>query len=313
MADQLLMYDTAVSEWITTNFDGLIATKTLRKLIGTPDRAFAEYVTPTGLDPDGVAELPRVALTVEDFEIDPLRFSPAKLRFLGYTDAEKLKLWQAKHPTPINLMYTLNFWTEYKREMNLLVQALAVLFRSGRCPITVDIDTVDSNNVYGSKILHMVREGGIVNTGNIPEPGREETELRRTFNFYLEGWLWDLDVTESYIVKQVELNIRDYDSEDLLEIARTPKQRMIWEGDGSEVSFGPTAVPFLPIVARTLIIDATIGGDNNRIHDDGVGGLLGSGFASGSVNYVTGEVTIEYDVAPDNDTDVTVAYYTSFT
>lgn len=311
MADQLLdVYDTAVLAWLNSNFGSLIVGKTLNVSVGTPDRAFAEYVTPIGDNPEGRTRLPRAALTIEDFVIDHARYNPAPVRLLGYSDATKLSIRRANYPTPVNFPYTINFWTEYKREMNLLVQKLMVLFTSGRTTITVDVDEVDADAVYGEKMLHLVKESEINSTGDL-EPGTEERELRRTMSFYLEGWLWDIDYTDRSIVKQVELEVYDLDSEVEFETVRTPRTQNLWEGDGATTDFGPTAVLFLPILERTLIVDFIVGGTSYRVHDDGLGDISGDGIDSGTVNYVTGEITISFTSPPDDETDITVAYYTT--
>src|SRR5690606_698226 len=158
--------------------------------VGTPDRAFAEYVTPTGLAPDGRPPVPRVALTVGDWEIDDERHNPNVIRKLGYSDANKTHIRRAYYPVPVNIHYTLNFWTEYAREMNQFVMAVMQQFKSQVTYITVDIDSISPiAGLYGSKAIGLYKEGSVSDTGNL-EPGGEERIFRKTFPFFMKAWLW---------------------------------------------------------------------------------------------------------------------------
>ncbi len=311
MPDQLLLYDNSVKSWINTQFGSLVSGKTMHLMIGTPDRAFAQYVTPTGVDPDGRPPMPRIALTIEDPEGDPERYNNAKIRKLGYSDANYNKLRNANYPTPIRIPYTLNFWTEYKHEMSLYIQKVLNIFRSQHTSITVNIDLVDPLNVYGSKLIELYADSGLMNTGDL-EPGTKERILRRTFNFHMNAWLWDLDFIETRTAKEFEFQLRDYDSEDLLEMNSFPNTRVLWSGDGTTTTFGPTVLhpQLIPIIKRTLILDATIGSEDSRSFDNGLGAILGDDITTATVDYTTGAITVEFATAPDNLTDINIAYFT---
>ncbi len=309
--DQLLMYDNAVKSWITSQFGSLVSGKTLYLMIGTPDRAFAEYETPTSVDPDGRPPMPRAALTVEDPEVDPERFNPNKIRTLGYyNDDTYTKLNSADYPASIRLPYTLNFWAEYKHQMNLYIQRILKLFKSDYTYLSVDIDAMSPIPVYGTKSIGLFADGGIMNTGDL-EPGGAERMLRRTFSFHMKAWLWDFDFITTRTVREVTLEMRDYDSEDLFEMRSTPTSRQLFDGDGSTTEFSDS-VELIPIIRRTFFIDATVGGNNVRGFDDGAGAITGTGIASGTVDYDTGAVAITYDTAPDDLTEITVGYYTTW-
>jgi len=310
--DQLLMYDTAVANWVTSEFSTLVSAKNFYLMVGTADRAFAEYVTPTGIDPDGRPPLPRAAITIGDPEENPEWHTPGKIRLLGYSDTDDRLIRNAEYPVPFLLPYTLNFWSEYKREMNLYVQQILKLFRYQYTYISVDVDSISPEPVYGTKDIGLYADGGVVKTGDL-EPGNQERILRRTFAFHAKAWLWDFDFGESYSVKDFEL--QSYQDENLtllFEIARTPQRHKLFEGDGGTTVFsGSTDPNFLPIVQRTFLLDATVGASNVRGFDDGSGSIVGTGITSGTVDYNTGAVSVTYDSPPDDDTDITVGYYTT--
>lgn len=318
MPDQLLMYDTALANWLTTQFGTLVADKTFNLMVGTPDRAFAEYHTPTRLAPDGRPPLPRAAITIEDPEEDPERFNPNTIRKLGWTsDGQGLK--RANYPTPVRLPYTLNFWSEYKREMNLYMQQILQLFRFQYIYIPVDIDSIAPEPLFGTKDIGIFIDSAINNTGDL-EPGNKERIMRRTVNIHMKAWLWDFGtlVDGAYVtdsapaVRDFEFNwYGDRDLTQLLETSQTPHREQMFTGSGSARSFAGTPEPtMLPIIPRTLFIDATIGAIAYRVFDNGVGGLVADHVLNGSVNYDTGAIAIEFINAPDDQTAINVGYFT---
>lgn len=315
MANQFLLYDTSVAQWINDTFATLITGKGFNLTVGTPDRAFAEYVTPTGTTPrDGRPPLPRVALTIEDPERDEQRFNSNTIRLLGYADATGNKIRRANYPVPVRLPYTLNFWTEYYREMNLFEQALLQAFRFNYIYLPIDIDSISPAPVYGTKNVGIFSDGGIVNTGDL-EPGSRERNYRRTFNFHMKAWLWDFNFQDAYSVKEFEF--RYYSDEaltQLLEVSSTPKREVLVAGvNGVDDSFGPVTTARTPIIQNTFLIDATIGGTNFRGRDDGSGTIIDpvDSVVSGTVNYVTGDVSVSFTSPPDAGTDITCAYFTT--
>ena len=86
-------------------------------------------------------------------------------------------------------------------------------------------------------------------------------------------------------------------------------QSSVFTGNG-------TATVFSGVLARGLFIPGTVrftqytslGVFVSEATDNGVGGLTGSGIASGSINYVTGAYTITYSVAPANGNVVNVEF-----
>jgi len=316
MPDQLLLYDTHLRDWIENEFDTLITGKNMSLMIGTPDRAFAEYVTPTALCPDGRPPLPRVAITIEDPEEEPERFNSNDIRKLGLvTGSNDSEIYRAEYPVPVRLPYTLNFWTEYRREMNLYVQKVLKLFRFQYKYIPVDIDSISPVPLYGTKDVGIFIDSSISNTGDT-EPGTEEVVYRRTVSLHMKAWLWDFGTNDvpstAPVLKDFQLETyRDRDLTELLEVARNPQRQILFTGTGAQVTFSGTVnSQLLPIIENTLLIDATVGGNNVRGFDDGAGSILGTGINSGTVDYVNGTISITYDTAPDLDTPIEVCYFT---
>lgn len=318
MPDQLLLYDTAVKTFVETHFANLIAGKSPTLMVGTPDRAFAEYVSQTPKEPDGRKTLPAIALTIGDPEVDNERFNSNDLRLLGFEDDEtKLRIRKAQYPTPIRIPYTLNFWTQYQREMNLYVQKVLQLFRSQYFYLTVDIDSISPVPVYGSKGVGLFSEGGVNDTGDL-EPGTNGPRVsRRTFAFHMKAWLWDLDFVSTPIVNEVEIQAyEDRELETVLWVASSPQRAVLGTGDGATTMFNLDASDRLPIVKKTLIIDVTIGGSVLRVFDNGAGGLVTVAGTEidqslSSVDYDTGEIHLVSLQPPDPATDISVAYYTT--
>lgn len=315
--NQFLLYDTAVTEWINNNFKGCVPAKSFTLMTGTPDRAFAEYITVTGTTPrDGKPPLPRMALTIEDPELEPERFNPNVIRKLGYADPNtEYEIRRANYPTPVRLPYTINFWTEYYREMDLFKQQILQLFRFQYLTIRVDIDSVSPVKIYGEKDIELYIDGALINTGDV-EPGNKERILRRTLQVHLKAWLWDFNIAKAYSVKEFEFQYFDSnrDPAQLLEVSSTPQRETLdLSPDGSDTSFGPVNTLRTPIVEATLLVDATVGGSNIRGRDDGDGNIFDpvSGGVMGSVDYFTGEISLTYVNPPDNGTEITAAFFTS--
>lgn len=313
--DQFLLYDTAVRQFVQDNFSTCVSGKTFNLMVGTPDRAFSEFVTPTGIDPDGRPPLPRAALTLGDPEIDPTRWNAGELRKLGFTDATQTILYRAAYPVPIRIPYTLNFWAEYVREMNLFTQQLLMLFKRQYVYIQVDLDSIAPQPVYGTKLVGLFADGAVAHTGDV-EPNNEERIERRTFPFYMNAWLWDFNFDQEFLVKEFVLSTySDRDFTQLLETKSTPQSQILVEGvDGIQTVFNAFVNPqCLPIIPNTFLLDATVGATAIRARDDGSGGLADPGLVvtSGSVNYVTGEINVTFATPPDAGTDLIVKYFTT--
>lgn len=75
-------------------------------------------------------------------------------------------------------------------------------------------------------------------------------------------------------------------------------------GDGTTVAFGPVSLQWTPVRPNSLRITA----GSVTAFDDGNGGVIGTGIASGSINYQTGAVSVTFSAAPASALAVTSTY-----
>ena len=79
------------------------------------------------------------------------------------------------------------------------------------------------------------------------------------------------------------------------------------QGDGSTTSFTRTLNHY-PVLKNTYTLKYTISGTQYTAQDDGNGNITGEHITSGSINYETGERSVEFDTDPDNGTDIIDEY-----
>ncbi len=80
----------------------------------------------------------------------------------------------------------------------------------------------------------------------------------------------------------------------------------IGTGDGTTTSFTYTTQE-IPITPNSITVTYTIGGTQYQAQDDGKGNITDTNL-TGTVNYQTGEITLTFNTAPDNSTDITITY-----
>ena len=82
--------------------------------------------------------------------------------------------------------------------------------------------------------------------------------------------------------------------------------------NGVLVDFTAAAVvTYLPVRKREVEVYATVGAATVKLIDDSLGNLIGVG-GSGTIDYETGDVTVNFLTAPDDTTDITINYATNF-
>ena len=64
---------------------------------------------------------------------------------------------------------------------------------------------------------------------------------------------------------------------------------------------------YSPVIPGTVTVSATIGAATVTATDDAHGAISGTG-VSGTIDYDTGELSVTYTTAPDDPSNVTVAY-----
>ena len=82
---------------------------------------------------------------------------------------------------------------------------------------------------------------------------------------------------------------------------------LIGLGDGTTTSFSYTAAP-VPIKENSVSISYTVGGTQYTATDDGSGNITGTELSSGTVDYSTGDISLEFNTAPDSGTTITLSY-----
>lgn len=313
MIDQFIAYDAMLLNWLRTVFNPCFDTKTPVVQMAQKDRAFAETDTPTPLAPAGRPALPRVTLTNGDPQQYTEYFNPNRIRKLGYSDTTRNKIRSARYPKPVTLPYQLNIWTEYQREMNRCMQAFWDVLPGGQfIYLPFDVDAIAPFPCYGIKDVGLFAEGGFTDTGKL-EPGKDERYLRRSINLTTRAWIWDFGVINRPVILDTQLEFYDKDSLALLEKASNPRRYELYTADGVETHYGPIVGPAAPIVPGTFFVDAVIGGDTVRARDNGTtGALIGfgtyEGLFTGSVDYDTATIDVQYTSPPDVSTKVIAGY-----
>ena len=305
MINQLLLYDQAVLTWLTNNLPPLLEGRSTQILISTARKMYAE-VTTGRLADNLTLTFPRIVMTRLDHIVDPLRFNSNRIRRLGWcTSPQQNKLRSANYPTPVNITYQIDLWTRFVKEMNLWEQKVFTTYASGYDHLSVTIDDVWSNKSYTNFL-----EGGIVDNSDL-EPGEGERAIRRTFTLRSEAWLFDQDFVTTAVVKQIEMQFRDFDDDSLYDRVFLPPKETIATGNGITTSFGPIIVDRPPILEDTIVLETLVGGSLVHVIDDGSGNLISesSDFSSGTINYTTGSLSFTFNNPPDDTEDITVSYF----
>jgi len=271
-----------------------------------PDRAMMETVSVRQNNTQR-PQLPIVSLyQAGDIPVPANKATTAKLRKLGYSKAysqNKLKIRQGRHPVPVHIPYVLDVWAETAREARLLVQELVWLGGSNAEWLRVWAGTV-----FGWKVAYLNFGGTIGNNTNLEALGRSEQRLvRYTLPFELQAWVFDPAVYETDTMRQVRLRIySDTALTTLVEDLYYPRRQYMGDADGLLTTFSYNYG--LPLQMWTVLVIGTVAGVEVTGFDDGDGNIAGTGITSGTVNYVTGEVAVTFDTAPDNLTEVKAGY-----
>ena len=86
---------------------------------------------------------------------------------------------------------------------------------------------------------------------------------------------------------------------------------VLYAGDGVTTSFSGVSLANTPCGLGRLTITYTVGATDYTASDDGSGNIEDDAtgeLTSGTVNYTTGAIALEFDTAPDNVTNITVDY-----
>ena len=292
MISQIEKYDEALLLWLDQNFRQVVPDKQLQILFAPPDRPYAEVESGRVTD-KRTLRLPRISVSRQDYTFVPDRQNPTTVRYCGVTSLAKTSMCQANYPIPIDLPYQLDFWTEYETELQAYIAFFMRQLHAGIKYITVFI-----NNLWQNKITPFHLEGTIVN-GTEPEPGGEFREIRATVPLRAEAFLYDEEASEVPVIREIVVNVKDYDTQVQMEEFRVAEPYKIGEGTGGQLIFTGT-LPNRPVKKPSVVVFSTVSGAEVRGYDDGdTGGILGDG-VSGLVDYVTGGITLTFTNPPDN-------------
>jgi hypothetical protein len=82
-------------------------------------------------------------------------------------------------------------------------------------------------------------------------------------------------------------------------------------GDDVTVAFGPQSLTGFPIYPTSVAVHYTIGATDYIGYDDGAGAIVGTEITAGTINYLTGAVSITFNTAPLGSTAITFDYLSS--
>lgn len=304
----MILYDQALSTYVQNNLATKIVGKTLQIVFATPKRAFADVATGRLLSNDTLT-LPRVAITRMGNVNDPKRFNSNRLRFLGREAAARLhKLRSATFPAPIAITYQVDLWAKYVKEMNLLEEQVLFDFAPQYRYLSIVPDAV-----YTTKMYPVFLESGISDASEL-EPSTDDRAIRKTFQLRAECWLFDQSFIGKYVVKRIQAQFRDYDTDALMDTMYLPPIETLGTGNGVTRTFNFTLTR-PPVLIHSIVINAICGGSSVIIIDDNTNNLVigSSGTAVGTINLNSGVVSVTFPTAPDNATAITATYFHNIT
>ena len=293
-------YDVRLLQWLEARFTGIVPDKPLQLLFAPPDRPYAEVTSGVEVGHD-MLKKPRIAVARLDYTLAAARQNQTMIRHAGLVGTAGLMVRQVHFPIPIDIPYQLSFWTEYESELQaLLVEFFRALY-SGVLYLSTFI-----NEIWNNKIISFHLDGSVTND-TTQEPGQDFREIRAVVPLRAEAWLFDEVPTLTPRAREIILRTRDYDSEAVLvqDRVRTPFQ--IGEGTGVDVTFAFT-LPLTPVYKPSIVAFAVCGGVEVRGYDDGAAGVIAGTGVSGTIDYVTGAISLTFAVAPDLGEGVYVEY-----
>ena len=304
MRDQLILYDQAVVTWAKANFPPLLPGRVTQILVAIGRKGFVE-VTTGQLTDNRTRTLPRIAITRLSQRNDPTRYNSNRIRRLGFKNPpNQNSMLSGKFPTPTSITYQVDLHTRYVKEMNLWERFVMDEFAPSYMYLKIR-----PNDVWGDKIYYNELEGDIDDNSDL-EPDEQERQIRKTFTFRSDAWYFDDKFISVPVVKAFEVGIFDKLSGDKLDTSFLPPiEPYASSVNGTDVTFAST-LERKPILRHGMVISALFSGKTIVTQDNGSGTLFGDKVSSGTIDYATGEVTVTFSSPPDENTDITVTYFT---
>jgi hypothetical protein len=150
-------------------------------------------------------------------------------------DTDTFDAWeQQEFPTPVIIPYQLDAWARNLRDLDLIYKHVVGMMKSG------DLTYMEVKHPEPwNWMLRPFRWTGMTNNSNLEVPGDgSERTLRYTFTFEAEAWI--MKPSDSVkAVKAAQLEVREWETEELLEIwtlydVRTSDEVNLtdWDADG---------------------------------------------------------------------------------
>ncbi len=304
MQDQLILYDQAILTWLSQNFSPLQVGRTTQLLMQTGRKAFVE-VTTGRLTDNKIRTLPRISVQRLGSRNDPTRFNSNRVRRLGLRDPPReSEMLSGKYPAPSNITYQIDLWTRYVKEMNSWERFVLEEFAPSYIYLSIR-----PNDVWGDKTFFVYLEGDVDDNSDL-EPDERERQVRKTITLEAQGWMFDDKFVSTKIVKAFETVIIDAESNEELDRSNLPPIEVYAANvNGTDLTFAKT-LDRPPVLRHGMVISAVFSGKTIVTQEDGAGNLFGDKVSSGTINYTTGAVTVTFSTPPDENTDVTVTYFT---
>lgn len=305
MSSQILLYNQALLTWFNNNFPVLQPGRTTKILIETPRKSFAEVTT--GLVPDNlVRTIPRIMIQQLDLQNDKTRFNPNRIRHLGYCNPPLTqKKISGRFPAPVIINYQIDMHTRFVEEMSRWEEFLLETFASNRIYLNIR-----PNDTWGDKTYPVFLDGSVTDNSDLEPMDEGDRKIRKTFNLRAECWIFDKVFEASYVVKRFEFIFADSETGAVYDRSFLPPLEILTTGNGIDTSFGPFTLDRPPVLENSLVLQTVIGGTTEIVSDNGSGVLVGNNVTTGTVDYVTGELSIDFSSAPDDGETISVTYFT---
>lgn len=189
-------------------------------VFATPERAFAEVAKRVKANKDTMLAtqkkypLPFISIDRASMTYDPRRDNRAVIKKMAW-NTDRTLYFNQPWPSPMIYLYTTTFWTRNLHDLDDLGNQLYFLFMSG--PIAYLL--VKHPFPMGNKLVYTT----VSEDRKLPvtETPNKQRVLRRAITLRVEGWLVPKYETTP-VVRQVITEIRDMETEDVLETITVP-------------------------------------------------------------------------------------------
>ena len=294
--DQLKIYDQMIFDWLGTfSHPNVRKGKKVTRVFATPDRAFAEVrniLNRNRRDPIRTIPYPWMSIYRPEWTLDRSRWNRNRVNFGN--DINNDFNSRADWPLPYDIPYQIEVWARNRTTRNLIEQWMAQQFDNFEFFLTADFTTVDP--LIGEKVIP-IEYDGFLDTGEWDPGEPNDRSIRYTLNIKLRAWLWRPIIAVD-TVKGVFLHFTDDCVSFHQEIAT---------GDGIDTNFTATLgkTPIVPATVRVFLDDVEVATDDRL----GIIVELNSSGVTGTVNYETGALDIDFTTAPATGEKIVIVWF----